>query len=535
MIKKVRKSILATRPTWIVLAIVSIALTVLLGLLLLTLQREQRQQQQEYREGVTWNITQVEREGLMFLHAVHAVRDNPRLETYEEARLLFDIFWSRVFSLDQGEVGAFLLGVEGAQKDLNDIQRAMKQLDPLVAEMAENPQEYSAKVVEELLVCLKVMHGLANRSSEYILRNEESKRERFQQLYMKALLLLGGASIASCVLIFLILRQQKALGLLTGQLEQRVESQSIDLRSSRQKVLLLSQAVEQSPASVIIYSNQGEIEYVNEQFEKISGYCADEVIGHNPSILKSDKTPPAVYSDMWRELHKGRQWRGEICNRRKNGELYWEQVSISPIIDEESRTTRFLAIQEDITQRKHYEERLLHMANFDNLTQLPNRALAMDRLEQAIRRADRNGDIAGLLFLDLDNFKQVNDTLGHAGGDQLLKDAALRLTSCLRSCDTAARFGGDEFIVILSELSDRDDALPIVERIISAFSRPFTILESSIVATTSIGASFSPDDGQDPARLLNNADSAMYLAKGDGKSSYRIYREKGAGDEGLEN
>ncbi|EKD39803.1 MAG: PAS/PAC sensor-containing diguanylate cyclase/phosphodiesterase, partial [uncultured bacterium] len=189
-----------------------------------------------------------------------------------------------------------------------------------------------------------------------------------------------------------------------------MQDQSVDLRMSRQKLLLLSQAVEQSPVSVIICDQEGRIEYVNAQFERISGYPADEVLGKNPGTFKSGETSATTYADMWRELRAGRQWRGELCNKKKNGELYWEHVSISPIFDEQSGTTRYLAVKEDITQRKIYEEELFHQANYDPLTQLPNRALALDRLSQAVFRTKRRLELVGLLFLDLDNFKQVNDT-----------------------------------------------------------------------------------------------------------------------------
>ncbi len=525
MIESVRKMFVVFKPVWTILAVVSLSLTLLLGLMLISLQKEQSAQSQEIREDFTWNITQVEREGLVFLDSVHRYRDAPQQENFENVTLLFDIFWSRIYSLEEGEFGRFILEVKGTKESLDILKKSLKKLDPVVARIAEHPQQHCVTIIDETSRSLKLIHVLANRMSEHMMNKNESKRNRFSKLYTNALILLACTTVVSVVLIILILRQQFKLDHLTRKLEQRVEVQSADLRTSRQKVLLLSQAVEQSPASVVICSENGEIEYVNAQFEKISGYSADEIIGKKPNILKSHKTPHELYEEMWKELKEGREWRGELCNRKKNGELFWEQISISPIIDEETRVTRFLSIQEDITQRKQYEERLLHMANYDDLTQLPNRGLANDRLGQAIRSAGRTGDLVGLLFIDLDNFKQVNDTLGHEGGDELLKNVALRLASCLRSCDTAARFGGDEFVVILSELTTRDDAIHITKRIIGAFSKPFTIQKSKVLTTTSIGISFSPDDGIDPAELLNNADSAMYLAKAEGKSGYRIFGE----------
>ncbi len=523
--KIVRPTLLSQNIKWAILAVVSISLTISLTLLLLSLHSEQTRQQMEYREDLIWNITQVEREGRVFLDSIYRYRENPLPAVHSEALVNFDIFWSRVYSLDQGDIGAFFLSLEGAEEGLNLFKAMLQHLDPLVATVDSQPDEKSAIIIREIYKALPVMHALANRGSSTNLKHIERKRERFKKLYIEALLLLAGSVLAGALLIVLILRQQKTLNVLSKKLEQRVETQSADLRTSKERLKLLSQAVEQSPASVIICSQDGEIEYVNAQFEKISGYTAKEVIGRNPNILKSGKTPDETYAEMWAQLKEGLEWRGEICNKRKNGELYWEQVSISPIYDENTEITRFLSVKEDITQRKDYEEQLLHKANFDNLTQLPNRVLALDRLDHAIRQAKRRGEMAGLMFLDLDNFKQVNDTLGHEGGDQLLQKAAQRLANCLRDCDTPARFGGDEFIAILSDLKTKNDARHVLERVVEAFSKPFNLLGTSTYATTSIGISFSPDDGDNSAILLKNADAAMYIAKAEGKSGYRIFGE----------
>jgi diguanylate cyclase (GGDEF)-like protein/PAS domain S-box-containing protein len=525
MTQSSRPTLISQNIKWTILAIVSFSLAISLTLLLLSLHREQTRQQLEFSEDIIWSMTQVEREGRVFLDAIYRYRESPLPAIHSEALVCFDIFWSRVYSLDQGDIGAFFFSLEGAEENLKSFKAMLRHLDPLVAAIDNQPEEKTKIIITEILEALPAMHALANKGSTANLKQLEKKRERFKDLYIKAILLLAGSVLAGAILIFQILRQQKSLDILSKKLEQRMEIQSADLRTSKQNLKLLSQAVEQSPASVIICSQQGNIEYVNAQFEKISGYRADEVIGRNPNILKSGKTPAETYANMWELLKEGQEWRGEICNKGKNGNLYWEQVSISPIYDEDTGITRFLAVQENITQRKHYEEQLLHKANYDNLTQLPNRVLALDRLEHAIRQAKRRREMAGLMFLDLDNFKQVNDTLGHEGGDLLLQKAAQRLASCLRECDTPARFGGDEFIAILSDLKSKNDARQILDRVIEAFSKPFNLLGTSTYATTSIGISFSPDDGDNPALLLKNADSAMYIAKAEGKSGYRIFGE----------
>jgi diguanylate cyclase (GGDEF)-like protein/PAS domain S-box-containing protein len=513
--------------SWLILAAVALSLAISLSILLLSLHREETRQQQEFREDIVWFSSQVEREAMVFRDSIYRYREQPRPVIRSEVQRSFDILWSRIHFMGKGDFGKVYLTLPGAKAALDDFKAMLNHLDPLVTSLTEDSIHTTEQILEELRLAIVSMHTMANRSSAYSLHLTENRRDRFKKLYVEGLLLLIGATLAAGILVWLILRQQKALNILARTLERQVQDQSVDLRMNRQKLMLLSQAVEQSPVSVIICDQEGRIEYVNAQFEKISGYPAEEVLGKNPGTFKSGETSADTYAYMWRELRAGREWRGELCNKKKNGELYWEHVSISPIFDEQSGTTRYLAVKEDITQRKIYEEELFHQANYDPLTQLPNRALALDRLSRAISRTKRRLELVGLLFLDLDNFKQVNDTLGHEGGDLLLKEAAGRLAGCLRECDTAARFGGDEFIAILSELKSKDDAQLIVERIVAAFARPFDILGAEVVVTASVGVSFAPEDGEDAALLLRKADSAMYLAKTAGKSGYRFFGGNG--------
>jgi len=282
----------------------------------------------------------------------------------------------------------------------------------------------------------------------------------------------------------------------------------------------LSVAVEQSPASVMITDPDGTIEYVNDKFVELTGFSADESIGQNSRILKSGKTPPDRYEEMWRTITAGREWRGELHNRKKNGESYWEYASISPVKNADGVITNYIAVKEDITLRKENEKRLIQQANYDEVTTLPNRVLAFDRLSQGIESAKRNGDKVGLLFIDLDRFKAINDTLGHAVGDRALKEAGERIRSCLRAEDTVARLGGDEFAVIMMGLKQPMDAEPITQKIMEAFAPPFILEGREIFLTPSIGVTISPDDGTDPASLMSNADAAMYQAKESGRNNY---------------
>lgn len=285
----------------------------------------------------------------------------------------------------------------------------------------------------------------------------------------------------------------------------------------------LSMAVEQSPVSVIITDRNGLIEYVNPSFERISGYTREEALGRNPRFLKSGMTPPERYAEMWQTLQEGNIWYGELHNRRKNGETYWEAVSIAPVRDDSGRVTHYVAVKEDATLRKLFEQRLLHELNHDPLTGLPNRSLAMDRLSQAVKRAARERNQVGLLFVDLDSFKRVNDALGHEVGDGIILETSRRLQESVRQVDTVARYGGDEFLVILPDLRQPVDAERVIQKIQAACRTPFDVQGAPIFLTTSIGITTYPSDGEDPFVLLRNADAAMHAAKQAGRDTHRFF------------
>lgn len=285
----------------------------------------------------------------------------------------------------------------------------------------------------------------------------------------------------------------------------------------------MARAVEQSPISVVITDVKGVIEYVNPRFTQITGYGYDEAIGMTPAIVKSGFTSPQQYRELWETVTSGRDWSGELLNRRKNGDLFWEHISISPIRDETGEIVRFVAVKEDVTMRKEYEKRLLYQAHYDDLTKLPNRLLSIDRLTQALARADRNREHVGVAFIDLDNFKKVNDTLGHTYGDDLLRVAARRLVGCIRASDTVGRLGGDEFLIVLPDLHDPAHALSVADKILEAFQEPFLILGHAITTTASVGLTIFPDDGREANILLRNADAAMYRAKDAGRNCCRTF------------
>jgi diguanylate cyclase (GGDEF)-like protein/PAS domain S-box-containing protein len=296
-----------------------------------------------------------------------------------------------------------------------------------------------------------------------------------------------------------------------------------DLRLAEERVKILYQAVEQSSAAIVVTDAQGRIEYVNSRYEQLTGYQSSEMIGQMPSYLHSGEMPIEIYRDLRAKINRGLEWCGEFINKRKGGDRFWERVSISPVKDENGQITHFVAVKEDISNRKHQEALLSYQANHDALTGLPNRSLALDRLKQDLCRAKRRNQRVGVMFIDLDHFKDVNDVLGHEYGDQLLKMVAQRLLDCLRESDTVARLGGDEFLVILPELDSPDHCSTIAEKLLNILEAAFIISGKEVFISASIGCTIYPDDGQDISSLLRNADTAMYGIKKEGRDGFKYY------------
>jgi len=418
-----------------------------------------------------------------------------------------------------------------------------------------------------------------------------------------------------------------------------------DRKRAESELRQFQRAVEQSPVSIIISDVEARIEYVNPKFTEITGYSRDEILGQNPRLLKSGLTPDTSYQHLWGNLVNREAWTGELCNRRKNGEIFWELARILPITDAAGQVTHYLAVKEDITEQHQVEEqrrlastvfqsshdgilitdvqgiildvnrafceltgysreeaigqyaRLLdsghhdknffrrlfetvaqqeywqgeiwnrtkagavsvvlmtisavrdgagqlthyvgvftditekkkhqewieHLAHHDALTDLPNRSLFRDRLQQAMKKSHRDKQSLALLFIDLDRFKEVNDTLGHVAGDQLLVEAAARIALCVRSSDTVARLGGDEFTVVLQGLESQEAVERVALNIIGALATPFTLGKETARVSASIGIAIYPRDGEDPEILTNAADRAMYDAKAQGRNGFRFF------------
>lgn len=309
-------------------------------------------------------------------------------------------------------------------------------------------------------------------------------------------------------------------------LEEKVARRTSELHRAMRDLMKLTVAIEHSPVGMIITDSHGVIEYVNPEFTHISGYEKQDSIGNISRILKSDSISKEDEPLPWTQLQSGLSWQGESYSKKKNGTFYWEKLRITPIKDDHDKISNFLISMEDITNIKEYETKLIEQASYDALTQLPNRFLAEDRLRQALRSSDRNGTKGALLFVDLDDFKQVNDNYGHHVGDELLKKVSLYMSQALREEDTVARLGGDEFLVILNSVNSTQDVEKIADKIIALVSQEIIINENSIFVSVSIGISLFPDDSNEKDTLMCNADSAMYTAKEQGKNRFYFFKGK---------
>lgn len=295
-------------------------------------------------------------------------------------------------------------------------------------------------------------------------------------------------------------------------------------RHEREEALRLASTVILTMDEAVAVTNmRNEIISVNPAFTVITGYEPSEVIGRNPGLLASGTHSVKFYQDMWDQLATTSQWHGEICNRCKNGQFYIEWLSIKQVRDEQGVPSHYVAVFSDISERKASEARMQHLAHFDVLTGLPNRALFSDRLRQAIAKARRDKTRLALMFIDLDEFKPVNDQLGHQVGDLLLKDVARRLSDCLRrESDTVARIGGDEFVAMLPDIETVQAATQVAEKILAALNRTFEIGEHQIHISSSIGIAIFPEHGSDENILLQSADAAMYQAKKNGRNQMYV-------------
>ena len=293
------------------------------------------------------------------------------------------------------------------------------------------------------------------------------------------------------------------------------------LAEAQQK--LAYQIINHTIEAVLVTDANGIIQFVNPVFSKTTGYSAEEAIGRSPTFLKSNHHTAEFYAKIYQELETSGHWQGEIWNRRKNGEIFPEWLNITMLKNEGGEVSNYIGIFSDMGSKELMQERLHHLAYYDALTELPNRTLLIDRIETALRHAKRSISRVAVLFIDLDRFKNINDSLGHDVGDRVLQEVAIRISACLREDDTVSRLGGDEFVVLLQRVDNIERVQQVAEKVLHAFDQPIKEQDASLFVTASIGASIYPDDGTTPAALLKNADAAMYRAKDLGRNTVQFY------------
>ncbi len=347
------------------------------------------------------------------------------------------------------------------------------------------------------------------------------------------------AALGACWSNPILSSKGKIIGSFTIYHHERCTPTATDIELIEHSTYLAGVTIERSLASEalklasLVYQNSSEamtvtdaenhIIAINPAFTRLTGYVLDEVLGKDPRMLSSERQDDVFYQAMWQSINATGQWQGEIWNKRKDGQEYAEWLTINSIYGDDGKVHRRVALFSDITDRKRTEALIWNQANYDTLTQLPNRRLFHDRLDQEVRKSHRDQKLLGLLFIDLDRFKEVNDTLGHHMGDELLIQAAQRIKQCVRESDSVARLGGDEFTVILPSLTDVSDIGQVAQNIIDALCRPFHLGDDHAYISASIGITVYPDDAESVENLLKNADQAMYAAKHAGRNRYSYF------------
>ena len=296
-------------------------------------------------------------------------------------------------------------------------------------------------------------------------------------------------------------------------------------KRTEENLTLYADLFHKSGESIIITDENSNIIAVNNAFTLVTGYTIEELKGKNPRILSSGETPQHIYKKMWEELNNTGYWQGELIDKKKNGETYPKWISISVSHDDKGKVKNYIASSTDLSERKMAQERIHHLAHHDGLTGLLNRFSLEERLSQALNSAHRNNFKLAVIYIDMDNFKSINDSMGHSVGDGLLIEVAKRLKTCGRESDIISRVGGDEFIVVLNEISNSFSIASTLKMLIHKLSQPYIINDIKIDSSSSIGISIYPDDGKDITQLMKNSDVAMYHAKELGRNNYQFFSE----------
>jgi diguanylate cyclase (GGDEF)-like protein/PAS domain S-box-containing protein len=365
--------------------------------------------------------------------------------------------------------------------------------------------------------------GIYQENIDLALAKQKAELERALQKDLQWLILVLLLALASALLVSWII--SRWMRTLMRRYQQEIDQHRVELERAADELKLSAQVFESSSEGAMISDADNRIMAVNPAFTRITGYEQDEVIGKTPALLASGRHTPAFFERMWQTLQEQNSWQGEVWNRRRNGEVYPQWLSINLVRDGEGRVKNYVAMLTDMTERKEAEDQLRYLSDFDPLTDLPNRRLLRDRTIQAIARARRCHAQVALLVIDLDRFKNINDSLGHGSGDAVLKVIARRLSEQARDNDIISRLGGDEFVILLPDLNEHTDISELAARYLQCIAKPLQIGEHTIVITASIGLAIFPGDGEDFDTLLKHADTALYHAKGQGRNNFQFFTE----------
>jgi len=366
-----------------------------------------------------------------------------------------------------------------------------------------------------------VVASLVNEEMQAALASEKDSAAAALRLRMPQFI--GMTVIAAALAVGASLLFSRWMSSLFRAYHARLDAHTRTLEKQAGELRLAGHVFDTSREGIIITDPETRILAVNPAFTLITGFSPEDVLGRSPGVLRSGYHAPEFYEAMWTEIRETGSWSGEIYNRRKDGHVYPEQISIGTVRGPDGEVRHYVGTFLDISERKEAESRIRHLAEFDTLTQLPNRALLTDRLSQAIALARRNGDKLAILFIDLDRFKNINDSLGHAMGDRILQEVASRLCLIVRESDTVSRLGGDEFVVLVTSLEHAGNAMPTAQKILASLGRPYQIDDHELQLTPSIGIAIYPDNGNDNESLLKNADAAMYHAKSSGRNNFQFF------------
>jgi diguanylate cyclase (GGDEF)-like protein/PAS domain S-box-containing protein len=322
------------------------------------------------------------------------------------------------------------------------------------------------------------------------------------------------------------LRRRDELGSLGGALdESAAHIERLLAEVARERVSLQQAALvyEHTSEAMVVTDVDGYVQNINPAFTAVTGYRAAEIVGKRLNVLSSGRHDRDFYRDMWQSLAQSGRWSGDIWNRRKSGEEFVERLTINTSYNPDGSVNCRIGLFSDVTEKRRREALIWRQAHYDHLTQLPNRQMFHASLQRCIEDAHNSGPYFALMFLDLDLFKEVNDTFGHDEGDELLRLVSRRLTGCIRDSDLAARLGGDEFTLIIQRLNHPDDVRPVCRKVLDAIAQPYTLSGNTVHISASVGVAFHPRDGEDAATLLKRADLAMYAAKQKGRNRYCLF------------